>query len=147
MSAQAMLEVLKWAWAYVPFPWLFLGLLAAAALWLWVEYQFTRLGRSTPGWRRPLPVLPEISAGAAFAIRLSWIILRLWVLLYLVVAVTGLAAREGGVDPGLQSGLLALGDYWRQGYGWLLDLLPGDVSERIGQAISLGGTLSALSLW
>lgn len=131
MSFETLVDVLRWAWRFTPFPWLLAALALASFVWLWIEYQSTRLGRMTPGWRRPVPVLPGISVAAVITIRLSWILVRLWVLLFLVVGLTQVAWLNDAAPADLHEGVLTVGDVWRQGYSWLVALLPAALSGLI----------------
>jgi len=117
MDIQGMLAIFKLAWSYAPFPFLLVVLILLAFAWLWVEYQVTRAGRAIPGWHRPVPILPGISRVSAWIIRLSWTLMWVWLILFMVLSASVWAERnvlDYSVSP--HQGVLTAGRIWHQGY-------------------------------
>jgi len=131
MSVQTIIDVIKWTWCYMSFPWLLLLVTLAAVMWLWVEYQGTRVGRKTPGLHRRIPILPEISLAAVFAIRLSWLLVRLWAILFLIMVAIGIALTQKALPDDIARSIFSVSQYWREGNIWLVDKLPDAVGERL----------------
>ena len=131
MSFQTFTDILKWAWCYTPFPWLLVLLALVAVVWLWLEYQTTRLGRRTPGYHRPIPVLPEISEAAVYGIRISWLMVRLWVLLFVIMLVVGIAASQDWLPADVTEEIVNIGGYWRLGTIFLVQKLPDSVGDHL----------------
>ena len=136
MSLQTVTEVIKWAWCFAPFPWILALLTLASVVWLWLEYQATRLGRKIPGYRRPFPILPEISLGAVRAILFSWLMVRLWALLFVVMLVVGVGMTQKMLPENVSQGVLGLGGYWRSANIWLVKKLPDAIGEHLAPEAS-----------
>ena len=119
-------SILQSTWEYVPFPVPLLLVIAGGFAWLWLELQTTRAGRALPGWRRPLPLLPEISVVGIWAIRISWILLRVWIVLFVAMAFIFWIQSITGYSDWLGDVTLIIGRVWRGAYDismeWLLDL-------------------------
>lgn len=124
-------ETLLAAWNLLPFPALLLYLFLLGAAWLYAEFQFTRIFRMTPGWRRAGPILPQISIGFAWLMRISRILLWLWFWFFLLLAAVLLADRlVYGQQMPWSAGLLTAAGYWRTGVEAATALLP-EVVRRV----------------
>jgi hypothetical protein len=134
MSFEQMQASLKMAWAYAPFPWLLAILILLAFAWLWLEYQLTRMGRATPGVRRPWPLLPEISTVFIYVIIWSKRLLIVWLILFLALAGVLFATSEfPDFPPAVTENVLKIGELWHNGYVFIMDHLPGPLAERLAQ--------------
>ena len=131
MPLQTIIAVLQWAWCYTPFPWVLAVLTLAAMAWLWLEYQATRLGRKVPRYHRPIPILPSISLAAVFSIRFSWLMVKLWAMLFVIMLAMGVAASQEWLPQNTAQEVVSVGGYWRLGTIWLVEKLPDAIGNRL----------------
>ena len=125
MSVGAIVDALSGAWQYAPLPFLFLFVVLGGYVWLWIESRLTRVGRAMPGWRRPWPLLPEVSYVSIWLIRLSWLLLLAWIVLFVVLAINTWAMRSmPSYPPSLSRGILSAGETWHRGYSFLTGIFP-----------------------
>jgi hypothetical protein len=115
---------LRAAWEALPFPILFLYLILLFFVWLGFEYWTTRMGRATPGWRRPLPVLPVISTAAVWGIRICTWLFWAWLVFFLVLTMTILWERVAGGPAFAADVLYSISDIWRNLYAQLVNFVP-----------------------
>ena len=146
MSFEQIQASLKMAWAYAPFPWLLLILILLAFVWLWLEYQLTRMGRATPGLRRPWPLLPEVSVVFVYVIIWSKRLLIVWLILFFVLAGTIMVSSQvPDFPPAVTENVLKVGALWHNGYVFIMEHLPGPLAERLTQQIFEKGAMMNLT--
>jgi len=120
MDVGELLTVFESAGSYAPFPLLFIVFILLGFAWLWLEYQITRVGRAVSAWHRPFPILAEISRISVWIIRISWILMWVWLVLYLILASSFWAVRNIPDYPvSLHRDLITIGHIWQQIYAFL----------------------------
>lgn len=118
-------ETLLTSWNLAAFPVLLVYLFLLGAVWLYTEFQLTRIFRMTPGWRKAVPLLPQISMAAAWIMRISRSLLWLWLWFFLLLTVVLLADRlVYGQQMPWSGVLLAVAAYWRTGYETVAGFVP-----------------------
>ena len=125
MNTKPILDSLNWSMEQLPFPALFLYLIALGLLWLFVEAMVTRSARATPGWRKPVPILPAVSEVAAWTVRGSSWLLWTWTFLYFALAAAYWASTQ--VNPSWAAAtetMTGIAGVWRQTYVALTGFLP-----------------------
>ncbi len=124
MDFEGILLIFEQAGSYAPFPFLLVVLILLAFAWLWVEYQITRVGRAISVWRRPFPVLAEISRVSVWIIRLSWALMWVWLILFVVLVASFWAVRTvPGYPISVHRDVLIVGHLWRQVYDFFANIL------------------------
>ena len=136
MLIQTIVDAVKWAWCNAPFPWLLVLVVLVSVVWLWLEYQLTRLGRKTPGVNRPIPILPEISQVAVYGIQLSWLLVRLWAIIFIIMLAVSVAAKFDVLPDKIARSVSDVGQYWRLGTIWIVDKLPDAIGDHLTPATS-----------
>jgi hypothetical protein len=131
------LDIMQWTWDYMPFPIPLVLLSAAGFFWLWIEYLTTRAGRRIPGWHRPMPILPEISVVVVRVIRICWILIRLWPLLFASIALVFWIQPLVGYPDWLGDIPLFIGRIWRGAYDISMRWLAGLWLALTGAASSI----------
>jgi hypothetical protein len=131
MDTQVVLSNLTWGMEVLPFPALLLYAIGAGMLWLLLEGWLTRTARATPGWRKPLPVLPLVSEAATWLVRGSSWLLWIWAAFYLALVALHWAVAQGESSnlAGTYSAMLGLAGAWQQGYNSLVGILPQVVAQ------------------
>lgn len=125
MILETLWDSLKRAWLVVPLPWLLLVIMPIGFAWLWIEYQTTRAARALPFWRRPVPLLPQISLAVGWIIRIARGLLIFWLILFVALAINFSAiGRLPDYPPTLDRFLTSTGRIWQQSYVFLADRLP-----------------------
>lgn len=124
-------ETLLTSWNLAPFPFLLVYVFLLGAAWLYAEFQLTRIFRLTPGWRKAGPLLPQISMALAWVMRISRILLWLWVCFFLILTGVLLADRlVYGQQMPWTAALLTAAGYWRTGYETAVGYLP-EIMRRV----------------
>lgn len=125
MNTDTILNSMNRAMESLPFPTLLLYVIAGGLLWLFAEAMITRTARATPGWRKPVPVLPIVSEVIAWTVRGSSWLLWTWALLYF--ALTAALWSNTQITPawsGVAAALLDIAAVWSRTYSAVVGVLP-----------------------
>lgn len=126
MIAQDIFASLGFAWQSLPMPLIFVYAILLGMVWLYAEFLVTRTARATPGWRRPLPVMPWISEVMVWGVRASTWFIWAWIILYAAL-VSGLLLQQITGSSAVLDALSGPIGYWHDGYALLVQYLPGPV--------------------
>ena len=130
MNVQDILTSLEIAWEQLPIPALFFYVIILGMLWLALEYWVSRTGRATPGWKRPVPVLPAVSEAVVWLVRGSSWALWTWAILYFLLALTIFADRLAPL-PEFTDVVYSAGALWHDAYARVVDLVPATLATRL----------------
>ncbi len=130
MSFQDVWQALTEAWSYMPIPVLFLYVIALGLLWLYIECMVSRMARAIPGWNRPVPLLPIVSAATAWLVRgSSW---ALWIWAATLFALAGSLLLVSISGPSQITDVVAtIVAFWQKGYGILVQSIPTVVTSSL----------------
>ncbi|MCB0156880.1 MAG: hypothetical protein KDD83_04770 [Caldilineaceae bacterium] len=130
MNVQGILTSLEIAWEQLPIPALFFYVIILGMLWLALEYWVSRTGRATPGWKRPVPVLPAVSEAVVWLVRGSSWALWTWAILYFVLALTIFTSRLAPL-PEFTDVVYSASGLWHDAYARVVDLVPAALATRL----------------
>jgi hypothetical protein len=117
MNLSAFAETVQTSWSLVPFPVLLFYIAVLCFAWLFVEYQITCVTRRTPGWRSAPPVLPTISIGTLWLLKISRVLFWLWLIFFLALLLALLSDQYlFGYSTDLGRTMLTAGRMWRDFY-------------------------------
>lgn len=123
MNTEKVVTLLNRAWEIIPFPFVLLYLVVLGMIFLLFEYSITYVGRATPGWRRPIPILPIISELVVIIIRSSSWLIWIWALLYFSFTLC-IVLEEMVPDFTIPNGLLVIINTWQQGHNLINESVP-----------------------